>query len=423
MRSWRATRNEYRDGSVNGTDFCDDLSREVYCILGMPIDAIGMVSCLRRIRAAAASKVPFLVSTANLNFLTNSGHDFAFRESLFLSDLCTADGVSIVWIARLLGVPIKYRIAGSDIFDALQFERSLKPLNVFLFGGAEGVAVAAGRSLNVKAGGLYCVGSLYPGFGSVEEMSQEDKIDKVNSSNADILVAALGAVKGQLWLLRNHDRLMIPVRAHLGAAINFQSRKVKRAPGILQKLGLEWLWRIKEEPHLWRRYLNDGRVLLWLLLTRIVPLAIWMWRQQFSSKREGQGVIVMPVSDGEFVMVSLSGCATAKYVDNFIAVFREALTFKKDVIIDFSNICAVDARFIGLLLMLRKVLRGQNRGAICKGMSPSVTKIMQLHGVEFMLSAEKTGDPDSELLSGVVALPSRNRTSVRSEQHPTTERV
>jgi hypothetical protein len=69
------------------------------------------------------------------------------------------------------------------------------------------------------------------------------------------------------------------------------------------------------------------------------------------------------------------------------------------------------------------VLRGQNRGAICKGMSPSVTKIMQLHGVEFMLSAEKTGDPDSELLSGVVALPSRNRTSVRSEQHPTTERV
>ena len=82
--------------------------------------------------------------------------------------------------------------------------------------------------MNAQPSGLHCVGSLYPGFGSVDEMSRDDIIDKINSSDADFLVASLGAKKGQLWLQRNHYRLLIPVRAHLGAVINFQAAMVKR---------------------------------------------------------------------------------------------------------------------------------------------------------------------------------------------------
>src|SRR5262245_22030193 len=110
----------------------DDLSREVYCILGKPIDAIKMDEVLRRIKLAAAGPTPFLISTANLNFLVQSQVDKAFGESLMLSDLCTADGMPIVWIAWLTGIPIKNRIAGSDIFDALKAEHSTThPLKVF----------------------------------------------------------------------------------------------------------------------------------------------------------------------------------------------------------------------------------------------------------------------------------------------------
>lgn len=82
------------------------------------------------------------------------------------------DGMPIVWIARVLGVPIKNRIAGSDIFDALKTEHDFaNPLKVFLFGGPEGVAAAACRALNAQPSGLCCVGSHYPGFGSIDEMS------------------------------------------------------------------------------------------------------------------------------------------------------------------------------------------------------------------------------------------------------------
>src|ERR1700690_1454913 len=92
----------------------DDLTREVYRVLGIPVDVIEMATVLRRIETAASSSAPFLISTAKLNFLVTSRSDAEFRESLLRSDLCTADGMPIVWIARLLGVPLRYRIAGAD---------------------------------------------------------------------------------------------------------------------------------------------------------------------------------------------------------------------------------------------------------------------------------------------------------------------
>src|SRR5271165_7287446 len=90
--------------SVVGEAVADDLSREVYCLLGCPIDAVRMPLVIRRIESAAAGSLPFFLSTPNLNFLVNSQLDPEFRESLLLSNLCTADGMSIVWSARLIGI-------------------------------------------------------------------------------------------------------------------------------------------------------------------------------------------------------------------------------------------------------------------------------------------------------------------------------
>ena len=253
----------------------DDFSRKVYCVLGIPIDAIDMTAALRTVKAAARGSEPFLLSTANLNFLVTSRSDSEFRESLLDSDLCTADGMPIVWIARLLGLPIENRVSGSDLFEELRTaERGARPLTVFWFGGAAGVAAVAAEKINGKSAGLRCVGSIDPGFGTVEEMSRDALLNPVNASGADFLVVSLGAKKGQLWLQQNRDRLRSPVRAHLGTVVNFQAGTLRRAPRYLQSWGLEWLWRIKEEPYLWRRYWSDGCVLLALLMKRILPLAI-----------------------------------------------------------------------------------------------------------------------------------------------------
>jgi N-acetylglucosaminyldiphosphoundecaprenol N-acetyl-beta-D-mannosaminyltransferase len=362
----------------------DDLSRDVYCVLGMPIDAIEMPEVLRRIKAAAARATPFLISTVNVNFLVTSPSHPEFRESVLLGDLCPADGMPIVWIARLLGVPIKHRVAGSDMFEALQTAHAAEgPLRVFLFGGADGVGAAAANAMNAKQGGLRCVGWIYPGFGTIDEMSTEAIIDKINASGADFLVASLGAQKGQLWLLRNHHRLRIPIRSHFGAVMNFEARTVKRAPHSWRKLGLEWLWRIKEEPHLWRRYCRDGWVLARLVITRAIPLAVLAKYQRLRSR--GQGLAIKQTMMGDSVSLALSGFATEQHVAKAAAAFRSAVADAKNIVIELTDTSFIDCRFFGLLLMLRKQLEGSGRSLKFSGISPRLARLFRLNGIGFLL--------------------------------------
>jgi len=366
----------------------DDLLRKVYCVLGMPIDVIGMPSVLRDIEAAAATKTPFFISTCNLNFLVNSQSDPDFRGSLRQSDLCPVDGMPVVWIARLAGVPIKERIAGSDIYDALKHKPG-RPLKVFFFGGAEGVAAEASRTLNAKSSGLCCVGSFYPGHGSVDGMSNDEIIDRINSSDADFLVVSLGAKKGQTWLLRNQRRLLVSVRAHLGAVVNFQAAVVRRAPPFMRKIGLEWLWRIKEEPHLWRRYWNDGSALLRLLFTHILQLVLWTWWLRVKYERDEQEFVITQAHNDESITLGLSGPATARHADEIIRAFSDAIATGKRIIIDFSNTRVIDARFLGLLLMLRKKLKASGADPLCIGLSAGLKRLFHLNGLEFLVACEK----------------------------------
>jgi N-acetylglucosaminyldiphosphoundecaprenol N-acetyl-beta-D-mannosaminyltransferase len=342
-----------------------------------------MLAVLRRIREAASRKTRFLVSTPNLNFLVTSQSNRSFKDSLILSDLCTADGMPVVWIARLIGIPIKSRTTGADIFEALKADVSpAHSLKIFLFGGPEGAAEQAARTLNSGVGGLRCVGWSNPGFCSAEEMSHDDIIEQINASGADLLIASLSSQKGQSWLQRNHHRLTIPVRTHLGAVLNFQAGTVRRAPLMFQKLGFEWLWRIKEEPYLWKRYWNDGWAMLRLLLTRVLPFAFCTWLMRRSFER-GEVLTVTRIDDPNMITLSLSGPADAQHVGRAIPAFRIAVASGKQVRLDFSNVSAIDARFLGLLMMLGKQLEARGCVSTFVGVSPLLARICRLGGLEF----------------------------------------
>src|SRR5271156_2176608 len=310
-------------GQATHPTLVDDLSREVYCMLGIPVDDIRMPSTVERIEAAIANKSPFLLSTPNLNFLINSQSDASFGETLVFSDLCPPDGMPLLWIGRLIGIPLRERVAGADILEALQSKRSVqRPPKLFLFGGAEGIAAKAGQAINSVSDGLSCVGFLYPGFDSAQHMSSEKIISEINASDADFLVVALGAKKGQSWLRRNHERLTIPVRAHLGATINFYAGTVTRAPLFFRRLGLEWLWRIKEEPMLWSRYLRDGIRLLALTFSSVLPLTIWVLWLKLKDDYEDENLTVTGTQDSQFYTVSILGPATTPHADRIGAAFE-----------------------------------------------------------------------------------------------------
>ena len=214
-------------------------------------------------------------------------------------------------------------------------------------------------------------------------MSRDDIIDKINSSGADFLIASLGAQKGQFWLRHNHHRLQIPVRAHLGAALNFQAGTLKRAPQIMRKLGLEWLWRIKEEPLLWKRYWNDGKMLIRLFFTRALPLIFWMLWLRVHSGRRAEKLVVTSTYEHELVTLRLSGFATARHVNSAISAFGEAVATKKGITLDFSETRLIDARFLGLLQMLNKKLGTHGATAVCQGLGPGLKAIFRLNGLDF----------------------------------------
>ena len=368
--------------------FRDDLAREVYGILGLPIDAVEMADVVRQIDDAATVGAPFLMSTPNLNFVIGCQTDAEFRNSVLKSDLCTADGMPVVWIARMLGLPIRSRVAGSDVFEALKIARGAnRKLKLFLFGGDDGVAARACAALaNEQNGGLRCVGFHYPGFGSIDDMSTAEIVEKINASEADILAVSLGAQKGQAWLLRNHDRLRTPVRSHLGATINFQAGTVKRSPVILRRFGLEWLWRIKEEPSLWRRYCGDGYALLRIMLAQVFPiLASNAWRK-LTSRGTKPHFSVSRSDAAELITLRLHGNATASFVPVAIDYFRSSIGKKRLVTIDFSETREIDARFIGCLLMLRKQLDRHSQSLEFVGMSPRIRGIFRRNGFEYLFT-------------------------------------
>ena len=368
----------------------DDFAREVYGVLGIPLDATDLSTVLRRIKCADDEATPFLISTVNLNYLLNSRRSTQFRNSLLLSDLCVADGMPIVWISRLfLNVPVKERIAGSDIFEALKSrpDGSSSRVKVFLLGDADGVAAQACKNVNEKSKNMICVGSIYPGFGTVDEMSTNSIIEEINSSDADFLVIALGAEKGQAWLQRNHDRVRIPIRCHLGATIKYEAGIITRAPVFLRVWGLEWLWRIKEEPLLWRRYLKDGLVLIGLMITQVIPLAVLIKWHRIIARREPQNLAITRSEDAKSVILRLNGAATAEHAGKALPYFQDAAVEEKPVTIDFANARLIDARFIGLLLMLNKQLTKRGLPLTLSHVMPPIERFIRLSGFGFLLSA------------------------------------
>lgn len=359
-----------------------DFNRNIHCLLGLPIDAVSLPQAARRLDQARTSRQRCFLSTPNLNFAIASLSDATFRASVCRSDLSLADGMPLIWVARLLGIPVRERVSGSGVFEFLRIN-SPTLWNIFFFGGQMGRGQEACLAIGDQEEVMRPAGYIYPGFGNIEQMSRTELIDCINSSGADMLVVSLGAAKGQSWILHNLEGLNTPVISHLGAVVNFVAGTVSRAPRWMQRTGLEWLWRIKEEPELFRRYFNDGRQFLRLIATQVLPLAVL---QRIDAPAQG-----------EFERAHLShpqgmdsGCvrlAGAWRQDNLTPVRREfdrLLARAANATLDMADVTGIDSAFIGLTLLLDEALKEQGAQLRLINLAPRLQRLLQLHGVHHL---------------------------------------
>lgn len=337
-------------------DIEKDFSRNVWCLLGLPLDAVTLNQTAIEILSAANERRSCFLSTPNLNYLSTAQTDNAFRESIIDSDLSVTDGFPIVLVAKLLGIPLPERVAGSSLIEHLYQRNTTVPLKVFFFGGEPGVGELASQKINQKPAGLLAVGHYAPGFGSVDEMSTPEIIDNINQHDIEFLFISVSAKKSQAWIEKNRHQLNVPVFGHLGAVINFFAGTVKRAPVITQRLGLEWLWRIFQEPALWRRYFDDGLVFLKLLMCNVFPY--WFWLKFLQPKVSDQTIEITGSDEaGNIKHISLSGYCTVLTISPLREVFKKAAAEKRDVVLDLRNTTVIDSAFLGLCLVLYKHLK------------------------------------------------------------------
>lgn len=359
-----------------------DFGRDVHCLLGLPFDVVDMDQAVRHVRQAARERQPCFLSTPNLNFLIGCRTDVGFRESVINSDLSVADGMPLVWIARLLRIPIRQRVAGSSLFEALRSDRSER-MSVYFFGGVDGAAETACRRLNAESSGLRCAGYESPGYGSIEDMSGDATIARINASRADFLLVSLAARKGQAWIERNRARISVPVISSLGATLNFAAGTVNRAPAWMQNFGLEWLWRIREEPRLWRRYFTDGLALLALLSTCVVPYA-WYLRRHKPDDAHLATASAETSEEKQLCIVRLRGAWTRRNMTPLRDCFSRAARAGKDVKLEMSGVTYVDSAFVGLVMLLQGYLKQNDRKLLIVSPPVPVRRVLKYCCAEYL---------------------------------------
>lgn len=362
-----------------------DFERDVHCLLGLPFDAVNMVDALRIVHTAATQRTPCFISTPNLNFLIGCRSDRAFRESVINSDLSIADGMPLVWVARLLGIPIRERVPGAGLFEALR-NNAAQPLSVYFFGGPGQTAETACKRLNGESSGVHCTGFESPGFGSIEDMSSEATIAAINASKADFLLVALGAKKGQAWIEHNRSRISVPVISHLGAVVNFVAGTLKRAPGWIQHIGLEWLWRIKEEPALWRRYFADGLALLRLLATRVIPH--WLFIHGHTPTRMAlDAAAITTREEAGVTVITLRGAWARDNLGPLRRCFAKTAHTDMDARIDLQDVSCIDSAFLGLIMLLHGHQQQHGRSLSCNPVHPQLRGFFEYGCCEFLLES------------------------------------
>lgn len=237
-------------------------------ILGCPVDVLTMELALERISECIAQQQHCQVVTANAEILYAAQHDPGLFLTLHDAELVTADGMGVLLAGRILRQPLPERVAGVDLVHSLALHGVRAGWRFYLLGAKPEVLTAAKERLETLYPGLQVVGSHDGYFGPEENATV---IDSIRASKPDILLVAMGAPKQDKWL---HDHLAkcgAAVGIGVGGTFDILAGSVQRAPLWMQRFGLEWLFRLWQQPSRWRRT---------LLLPKFVWAVLWQRLRQ-----------------------------------------------------------------------------------------------------------------------------------------------
>ncbi|MER3401296.1 MAG: acetylglucosaminyldiphospho-UDP acetyl-beta-D-mannosaminyltransferase [Thermoflexus sp.] len=234
-------------------------------ILGVRVHDVTMAEALERVAAFLAAGGPHQICTVNPEFVMHARRDPAFFQVLEQADLNVPDGVGLLWAGRVLGQPLRERVPGVELMEAIAARAAQEGWRLFLLGAAPGVAERAAETLRRRYPGLPVVGTF---AGSPRPEEAPAILARLRQARPDVLFVAYGAPRQDLWIARYQPDLQIPVAMGVGGAFDFLAGVVPRAPRWMREAGLEWLYRLLRQPWRWRRMRVLPRFVLDVLRAR-----------------------------------------------------------------------------------------------------------------------------------------------------------
>ncbi|MDI6703414.1 MAG: WecB/TagA/CpsF family glycosyltransferase [bacterium] len=241
--------------------------------MGIRVDKVKYLDVLKKIEEFILSKKPHMLAIPNVEICMLARVYPEFKNILNSADLLMPDGVGIYLASKILGDPLPERTTGTDLMYVISDFASKKGFSMYLLGAKPGIAEKAKRNLVRKYPNLKIIGIHHGYFDKDEEKTL---IEEIKTLKPNILVVCLGMYKQEKWIKDNMENLGVPVCFGNGGALDFVSKCTRRSPVWMQKMGLEWLYRLFQEPWRIKRQIVLPKFVLLVLKERIFRRRRWL---------------------------------------------------------------------------------------------------------------------------------------------------
>jgi N-acetylglucosaminyldiphosphoundecaprenol N-acetyl-beta-D-mannosaminyltransferase len=343
-------------------------------IYGVPFHNVTFGEAIDWVVARVRSGRPANIATANLDFVTQAWCDPELQRLLIDADLVIADGFPIVKLSPFFGPALKGRVTGSDITPMLAERAAQEGFSIYGLGAADGIAERAMRILKKRNPSLKVAGTYSPPYAPLLEMDHRKILQRLENAKPDILFVAFGAPKQDKFIHMHVRGWNVPVSIGVGGSLDFIVGEQKRAPVWLQKLYLEWLWRLCSSPRrLFGRYVMNLRFLFSAT------------RQMFMIHRmPDKPVIFQALENDDIDRLAELDAAVERFQplesgDNarqFLKRMAETGS-GKNIVIDLHPIPWLDSLELGVLLEINKQCRADGRRLILYAPRPKVRRLLE----------------------------------------------
>jgi N-acetylglucosaminyldiphosphoundecaprenol N-acetyl-beta-D-mannosaminyltransferase len=338
-------------------------------ILGVPIDNLSMDEVMLILEDHIVEGGFHQIATANVDFLIKSIHDDELHETLCRCDLVLPDGMPLVWASRLMGTALKERVAGADLVPRLASLAAARGYSLFLLGAEDASSARAAAWMESQYPGARIVGRYSPEFKPLDQMDHEDILRRIEAARPDILLVAFGNPKQEKWLAMHRHRLNVPLSIGVGASLDFLSGKVTRAPKWMRSWGLEWAYRMCQEPtRLANRYLGNALGLVCYLTMQLAATAA-----QGRNRTKGR---VTRETVGTTTIFRIQGSLSSNLLPSLDSEVCSAIFSGTHIVLDLSETAYLGPDGLGTLVQLLSVAHDWKREFWLTGLRPFLLRVI-----------------------------------------------